>query len=468
MTYHIPQQIGDHLAEPVAVPDDDGGGRLAVGGQGDEGAGAIGGQDRHIRQRPGAHGGQVDSLHGHLAPLVDAGQLEQVLDETAHAGGLVLDAPHDLVLTLRRHPAHAVQLAVAADRRQRGAQLVRGVGHEAGHALLGDDLDGEGLLVLLEHHVQRPLERTDLRARGLGHGHAGGQVAAGDPPGHPLDLAQGAEGAVHQVGGRHGPHEDDGDVRQRHDEAGALDRLPDVAQRQGDGDHAQVVAGAVDEGQADDPPLEAGLGGAHGAQLLVCGELGLGLLQGGHVDDGDAVLGRGVVGDHVARLAVEVLGLDVVGRRHEGVVARADLLQRPRPDRLGGHAQLVVDLAEQVGVQQRGDRQGHDQQPHRQQARGDERQAAAQGQGVPGAPGRGQGVPAALLDRTVLALGRQAVAPPGGLPVGRRAAPAGLRVRDAGGRARRRGRPRPPHAAGAHVSRPWARGACSQRPGASG
>src|SRR5262249_56153446 len=70
--------------------------------------------------------------------LVEAGEQQQVLDEQAHPGGFVLDAPQQqlgLVGPARR--ALPVQLREAADRRERGTQLVRRVGDELAHALLG-------------------------------------------------------------------------------------------------------------------------------------------------------------------------------------------------------------------------------------------------------------------------------------------------------------------------------------------
>ena len=72
-----------------------------------------------------------------VGDLVQARERQQVLDEHAHARRLVLDAAHRLldVRGLARG-AHAEQLGVAADRGQRRAQLVRGVGDEAPQAVL--------------------------------------------------------------------------------------------------------------------------------------------------------------------------------------------------------------------------------------------------------------------------------------------------------------------------------------------
>ena len=146
------------MGEPILVADDDGLGGLLVGCrrvvvERDQGAVALRSQDRHIGQGAGGDGRQVDPLHRHLAALVHTGELEEIVDEAPHARGLGLDAVHDLLGPLGGHPSHAVELAVAAYRRQGGAQLVRGVRDESGHAFLGDQLDVESLLVTLEHRV---------------------------------------------------------------------------------------------------------------------------------------------------------------------------------------------------------------------------------------------------------------------------------------------------------------------------
>ena len=158
VAHHVAQQVGEDLGEAVAVTDDLERGGLLAGGlvagvEGDEAAVALGGQHHHVAEGPGGQVGEVDRLHRHLPALVDPGQLEEIVDEAPHARGLGLDAVHDLLGPLGGHPSHAVELAVAAYRRQGGAQLVRGVRDESGHAFLGDQLDVEGLLVTLEHRV---------------------------------------------------------------------------------------------------------------------------------------------------------------------------------------------------------------------------------------------------------------------------------------------------------------------------
>ena len=76
--------------------------------------------------------GRSTSLAQQLALFVEARERQQVLDEHAHARGLGLDARHRLLLVGGiAGGADPVELGVAADRGERGAQLVRGVGEEA-------------------------------------------------------------------------------------------------------------------------------------------------------------------------------------------------------------------------------------------------------------------------------------------------------------------------------------------------
>ncbi len=72
----------------------------------------------------GQHG-EVDGLSFELGRLVQAGERQQILDQYAHALGLLLDPPHrHLRAVLVRGRSHAEQLGVAADGGQRRAQLV--------------------------------------------------------------------------------------------------------------------------------------------------------------------------------------------------------------------------------------------------------------------------------------------------------------------------------------------------------
>jgi hypothetical protein len=74
----------------------------------------------------------------------------------------------------------AVELGVALDGGQRGAELVGGVGDEAAHAGFGLGLGSHGLFDAVEHGVECGAEVADL-AGGVRCGEAGGQLAIGDP-----------------------------------------------------------------------------------------------------------------------------------------------------------------------------------------------------------------------------------------------------------------------------------------------
>ena len=81
-------------------------------------------------------GGQVDRIALERAALVEAGEQQQVVDEHAHARRLALDAAHRLRQVVGAVGGAAPeQLGVAADRRERRAQLVRRVGDEPAQAL---------------------------------------------------------------------------------------------------------------------------------------------------------------------------------------------------------------------------------------------------------------------------------------------------------------------------------------------
>ena len=170
----VAQQVAEHLAQLVAVADDLGG---AVDLQCDLAAGRGGAPvvDRVADER-----GEVELGVRRVGHLVEAGQGQQVLDQHAHPRRLVLDAPHRL-LDLGRvaRGAHAEQLGVAADRGQRRAQLVRGVGDEAPQAILAGLALAEGPLEAVEHRVERDAQAADLGAR-VRRLDAVGEVAAGD------------------------------------------------------------------------------------------------------------------------------------------------------------------------------------------------------------------------------------------------------------------------------------------------
>ena len=119
------------------------------------------------RRRPWRCGIEVDGAELERLGLVEARELEQVLDEAAHADGLLLDAFHGLGDVLGGlQGAHAVELGVAAHRDQGRAQLVAGVADEAAHLARWSCAVGEGAVDAAEHGVERAVEAADLGVGG--------------------------------------------------------------------------------------------------------------------------------------------------------------------------------------------------------------------------------------------------------------------------------------------------------------
>ncbi len=138
----VGEQVVDHLAQAVGVTD-----RRGTGPGACEGDGAV------RRRHPGGvhgggdDGGQVDVLEGERPLAVEPGQQQQVVHEHAHAVGLLADVAHRGGEVLGPVAGAAVEeLGVAADRRERRAQLVGGVGEEAPQALLRGGAGREGAL----------------------------------------------------------------------------------------------------------------------------------------------------------------------------------------------------------------------------------------------------------------------------------------------------------------------------------
>ena len=102
-----------------------------------------------VPHQPGQVGlGQVER-----GGAVQPGQLEQFGHERAHPLRLLLDPAHRVRQLIGAERALPVQLGVAADGGQRGAQLVRGVGGELAHLLLRAQPRAERLLDPVEHGV---------------------------------------------------------------------------------------------------------------------------------------------------------------------------------------------------------------------------------------------------------------------------------------------------------------------------
>ena len=210
--------------------------------------------------RPGV-GHRVPHQHGEIGldqvqgrHAVQPGELEQLGDEPAHPVRLLLDAAHRVRQPVRPEGALPVQLGVAADGGQRGAELVRGVGGELAHLLLRGQPGIERLLDPVQHRVDGRGQPACLGPV-TGVRHPGGQVAAGG------DLVG---GGGHPVQRRQSAADDPGpEQREQPDEHGAGDDL-------GDDDLAQRCfplaqrPGHDDDGPAQRDHVLIGLGGRPG------------------------------------------------------------------------------------------------------------------------------------------------------------------------------------------------------------
>ncbi len=143
---------------------------------------------------------QVDAVPLQRPLRVEPGQQQQVLDEQTHPAGLALDAAHQHLDVAGG--ALPVQLGEAADRGQRRAQLVAGVGDEPAHPVLG----GAGLLGrrlrrrhraldLREHSVERQRQSADFGAR-ITLRDTTVELSGGDRRGGLLDLDQWPQAAM--------------------------------------------------------------------------------------------------------------------------------------------------------------------------------------------------------------------------------------------------------------------------------
>ena len=201
----VRQQVGQHLAQPPAVADHgDGLGGVEVDRVVRRGGPGVGhGVDG---QRPEVDGGLVQR-----APLVEAGQEQQVVHQDAHALGLLLDAAHgdgQVLGALGRTPAE--ELGVAPDRRQRGPQLVGGIRHEPPEPRLGGGPFGEGRLDLAEHGVEGQAQPAHLGAL-VGRLDPTGQVPGGDGPGGGADGVERTQADADDPGRQPADEHQDGD-----------------------------------------------------------------------------------------------------------------------------------------------------------------------------------------------------------------------------------------------------------------
>ena len=117
-----------------------------------------------------AHGvedeaGEVDVGALQRPSGVEAGEQEQVLDQRRHPLGLRGDARQGVRGVVRERPA-AGQLGVAADRGERGAQLVAGVGDELAQLHLAVLPGLQRRADVVEHVVERRPDLADLGGAG--------------------------------------------------------------------------------------------------------------------------------------------------------------------------------------------------------------------------------------------------------------------------------------------------------------
>ena len=168
------------------------------------------GHGGRVPDRVGADALEVDRLGAQRPALVELGQEEEVLDQPAHPGRLLLNPLERLApARLVGEAAPGQQLRVPPDGRERRAQLVRGVGHELAQAFLGLRLLRERPLDLGQHLVQRAPEPADLGPV-LSFGHPLGQVARRDGARRVGHLAERAQAAPNHGERQHDDGQEDG------------------------------------------------------------------------------------------------------------------------------------------------------------------------------------------------------------------------------------------------------------------
>ncbi len=319
---------------------------------------------------------ELDELDGPalaIGSFLEPRQRQQVLDEHAHSLGLLLDPAHRHRRLLRLgRGAHPKQLGIAADRGQRCAQLVRGIGEKAAQPLFALGSRGEGLLQALEHRVQRKAEPSDLGRR---------RSRADAPVKLPCrDLAGGHGDPVERAQADFDDEERGGAERQQHtddheplDEQQPVERLIDLAQRHRDDgqsgvlrvvDHIRAVAQSRGAGRGDGEQLVD----RHARGDLRRGRRGLPEAD-QHVTEHSArgrttltvgtrrqvqIRRTAVVRPACQMLVLQRAGFGVrfaAGRDLRRAVARqvSSVVERLRDGRAGG-AHLLVEPAEQEGL----------------------------------------------------------------------------------------------------------------------
>ncbi|EYT79915.1 hypothetical protein CF54_28525 [Streptomyces sp. Tu 6176] len=358
---------------------------------------------------------EVGRLEAQRPARVQPGEQQQILHQQRHPVGLGLDTAQR-VPGVRADPLAAApgEFGVAADRGERGAQLVAGVRDELADPRLAALPCVQGAVDVVEHAVEREADLSDLGARvGLRCRDAFAEVHLarvqgefGDPGGGGGDPAQRAQRDADDggTGERGGDEPGDGDADLHQDEGPY--GVVDLRGRYGHVE-AAVGAGGVDDavaaqaGQVDGVlALVLGDGAERGA--LVGGEgLGVHLRDPGVVPGlvadlglGDgAVLGPGHDGAAGLRPLDEVAEPDVLGLGGAEPLVGGPLLAGParRPEHTGGArgdlAELPVELFVQMGAERQGRHRADDPADHGDQHDGRDDEPGPQGARLPSAPG---------------------------------------------------------------------------------
>ena len=126
----------------------------------------VGTGDVGVADRVDDEPGQIDRLAFQWPSGVEPRQQQHVLDELRHPFGFGFDPAHrvrDIVGQVFSFPLR--QFGIAANRGQRGAQLVAGVGDELPYPRLAGVPRGQCARDAVQHPVQRGAELADLGVR---------------------------------------------------------------------------------------------------------------------------------------------------------------------------------------------------------------------------------------------------------------------------------------------------------------
>ena len=338
----VPDDL-DRLGRQVELPAVLGGGRAGVAGDVD-----------------GEHA-QVDRFALEGATVVEAGEQQEVLDEVLHAHRLGLDPRQGVHDPLGHGLAlPAGELGVAADRGERRAQLVAGVGDELPHPRLRGLPCPQRAVDVVEHAVEGQADLTDLGARvdvlhALGERDVpGAQLELGDPTRGAGDPFERLQGPAHEVGPAQPDADEADEARADDDERDAVERRVD--RLDGDaGDRRPTVLGAHrDEAVGADvlsevdrprPGADAGLGEigdlARVETVVLAGRVDGVVERCAALVGGDGPVAEHEVQDGVAAACGRSATGAADGDRGLGAVDRAD-------EALRGLLQVLVDLLGEV------------------------------------------------------------------------------------------------------------------------